>query len=185
MSLWSTLSAVSLTVGALCAIGIAIDLIRHPQRMTVMNFVWPITALYSGPIGLWLYVRLGRPAAREMPKQVPPLSKAALTGSTHCGAGCALGDVVGTFTVFLLGLTIAGELIWAYLVADLIAAWLFGIVFQYFSIVPMRDLSPLEGIKAAIKADTLSIAAFQIGMYASMLLVRFAIAGTDLSPMSA
>jgi hypothetical protein len=37
----------------------------------------------------------------------------------------------------------------------------------------MRNLSPGEGIVAAIKADTLSILAFQVGMYAWMALVYF------------
>jgi len=48
-----------------------------------------------------------------------------------------------------------------------------GIVFQYFSIKPMRNLGPMERIVAAIKADTLSILAFQVGMYAWMALVYF------------
>jgi hypothetical protein len=51
--------------------------------------------------------------------------------------------------------------------------WLLGIVFQYFTIKPMRDLSVAEGIWAVIKADTLSILTFQIGMYGWMALVYF------------
>ncbi|MEU4293154.1 DUF4396 domain-containing protein [Kribbella sp. NPDC026596] len=43
-----------------------------------------------------------------------------------------------------------------------------GRVFQYFTIAPMRDLSPRQGLWAAIKADTLSILAFQIGLFAGM-----------------
>jgi putative flippase GtrA len=46
-------------------------------------------------------------------------------------------------------------------------------VFQYFSIKPMRNLSPIQGIWAAIKADTFSISAFQLGMYGWMALVFF------------
>jgi len=37
----------------------------------------------------------------------------------------------------------------------------------------MRHLSPAEGILAAIKADTLSILAFQVGMYAWMAVTFF------------
>ncbi len=48
-----------------------------------------------------------------------------------------------------------------------------GVLFQYFTIKPMRHLSPGAGLIAAIKADTLSIAAFQVGMYGWMVLVRF------------
>jgi hypothetical protein len=56
-------------------------------------------------------------------------------------------------------------------VADFVLAWSFGIAFQYFSIVPMRqDLGRWEGIWAAIKADTLSIVAFQLGLFGYMAL---------------
>jgi hypothetical protein len=59
----------------------------------------------------------------------------------------------------------------AMFVADFVLAWTFGIVFQYFSIVPMReDIGRLEGIWAAIKADTLSIVAFQVGLFGYMAL---------------
>lgn len=59
------------------------------------------------------------------------------------------------------------------MVWDFVAAWLLGIVFQYYTIKPMRNLSVTEGIVAAIKADTLSILAFQIGMYGWMAIVYF------------
>jgi hypothetical protein len=43
------------------------------------------------------------------------------------------------------------------------------VIFQYFSIVPMRDdISGLKGVWAAIKADTLSILAFQLGLFLGM-----------------
>lgn len=48
-----------------------------------------------------------------------------------------------------------------------------GIFFQYFTIVPTRGLSPGRGILAAMRADTISIAAFEIGMFAWMALTRF------------
>ncbi|MEQ1352506.1 MAG: DUF4396 domain-containing protein [Candidatus Acidiferrum sp.] len=91
----------------------------------------------------------------------------------HCGAGCTLADIVTEFTIFALGLTLFGEQVWASFVFDFAAAWLLGIVFQYFTITPMRNLSLVDGLVAAIKADTLSITAFQVGMYAWMALVYF------------
>jgi len=47
---------------------------------------------------------------------------------------------------------------------DFVFAFSLGILFQYFAIVPMRNLSPGEGIIAAIKTDTLSLVAWQAGM---------------------
>ena len=48
-----------------------------------------------------------------------------------------------------------------------------GIVFQYFTIKPMRDLSVGAGIWQAVKADTLSLSALRIGMYAFMAFAQF------------
>ena len=45
---------------------------------------------------------------------------------------------------------------------------MFGIVFQYYTIAPMRKLGFAEGVWAAAKADTLSLTAWQVGMYGFM-----------------
>jgi MFS family permease len=58
-------------------------------------------------------------------------------------------------------------------VLDFVFAFFLGIVFQYFAIVPVCGLSIRKGILAALKADTLSLAAWQIGMYALMAIVQF------------
>jgi putative flippase GtrA len=94
-------------------------------------------------------------------------------GTSHCGAGCTLADIVTEFTLYGLGVTLLGSALWASYAWDFAAAWLLGIVFQYYSIKPMRNLSPGKGVVAAIKADTLSIIAFQVGMYGWMALVHF------------
>jgi len=47
------------------------------------------------------------------------------------------------------------------------------VAFQYFTIRPMRDLSPGEGLIAALKADALSLTAWQVGMYGFMALAQF------------
>src|SRR5947199_10731747 len=61
------------------------------------------------------------------------------------------------------------------LLVDFLLAWIFGVAFQYFTIVPMRGLSPGQGILAAIKADTISIVAYQIGMSLWMCLTYYVI----------
>jgi len=52
-------------------------------------------------------------------------------------------------------------------------AWLLGIAFQYFTIKPMRNLSPVQGLIAAVKADTLSILTFEIGLFGWMALIYY------------
>ncbi|RYY05097.1 MAG: DUF4396 domain-containing protein, partial [Alphaproteobacteria bacterium] len=56
---------------------------------------------------------------------------------------------------------------------DYLLAYAFGIVLQYFTIAPMRKLGVAAGIWAAIKADTLSLSAWQVGMYGFMAIAQF------------
>lgn len=59
------------------------------------------------------------------------------------------------------------------LVLDFVPAWSFGIVFQYLKIAPMQGLSFRRGILEAMRADTLSIVSFQIGLFAWMVLTYY------------
>ena len=140
----------------------------HRQPMGIMDAVYPITALYFGPLAVWAYFRYGSSTEDRW---------AISRGTSHCGAGCTLGDIVGEWIVYLTAWTIpifAGEAansLTAMYVADFALAWTFGIGFQYFSIVPMRDdVSGWRGVWLAIKADTLSIIAFQLGLFGFMAL---------------
>src|ERR1700728_4677876 len=69
-----------------CAAIIAGDIVigRRRQPMGVMNFVFPITALYFGPLALALYWRWGRASARTAPV---PVSRAATTRAAVAYAG--------------------------------------------------------------------------------------------------
>jgi len=154
---------------------LALDLFQRPQKMTVMNFVWPITTLYFGPFALWTYFSFGRqnPAAAEdehkgQHGRKRPFWQKVWIGDTHCGAGCTLGDIIAEWIVFLAGFTLLGSRLAGSYLWDFVAAYLLGIVFQYFSIAPMRNISGWTGIKAALKADTISLTAFEIGLFAFM-----------------
>jgi hypothetical protein len=187
---WLTVvSWASLGLALLCAALILYDLYGRGrrQRMWIMEVVWPVTALYFGPLALWAYLRWGRPQspawAKEQGRKPPGKSFAAsvAVGDSHCGAGCTLGDIIGSPTVvFVLGWKIFGLYLFAKYVVNYALAYVFGIAFQYYSIKPMRDLSLRQGILQAIKADTLSLTAFQVGLYgwmAIMQLVLFPVEG--------
>jgi Domain of unknown function (DUF4396) len=157
-----TAAAVSLIASALCAATLVVLLIRRPQPMAVMNVVWPITALYLGPIAIWWYWSLAR---RMSPL---PFWKTIIVEATHCGAGCVLGDIVAEFTIARTGFTIAGSTLYAEFLGDYLLAFAFGVAFQYFAIAPMRGLALWPGIVAAIKADGISLTAFEIGLFSLM-----------------
>lgn len=160
----------------LCAVGIAISEVRHPQRMRIMNVVWPVTALYLGVLAVAGYIgfmrKQDRQRGHDSGKSDLSLAQIAVAVS-HCGAGCALADIVSEIAIEGADLKIAGSRFAASLVLDSIVAWLFGVAFQYFSIKPMRDISAPEALGEAIKADTASIASYQAGMFAWMAFAQF------------
>jgi hypothetical protein len=153
------------------------------QHMWIMEAVYPLTALYWGPAALWFYLRHGRDEGHDESEDIRWYQTA--KGVTHCGAGCTAGDVIGEWIVFSAALTIAGKALYADFAFDFALAWLFGVAFQYFSIVPMRDVGRGQGLRAAIKADTLSIVAFQIGLFAGMALYQEVIFPEPLPKTSA
>lgn len=209
---WLTVIAwVYLSVCFCCAGIICYDIVVNHRRqpMGVMNFVYPITALYFGPLAFALYWRWGRTAARtataSMLMGTVPASRAAVTPAgdgmqmhrpwwvtmaievSHCGSGCTLGDVISEFAIFWLALTIAGTTLLAEYVGDYILALAFGIFFQYFAIAPMRGLGLKGGLIAATKADFISLTAFEIGLFGWMTITAFVLfpAPHHLMPSSA
>src|SRR5947209_8216360 len=124
--------------------------------MAIMDLAFPLTALYLGPIALWAYFARGRRMSRNrMHMQMAGMEEGARDSlwqvslsDSHCGAGCVLGDVAGEWivwaTAWMIGST--AELGPEYIL-DLPLAWIFGILFQYFVIAPLRGqvgrLAPL------------------------------------------
>jgi hypothetical protein len=47
-----------------------IDELRRPQKMMIMNFVWPITSIYFGPGALWGYFRSDPKMTKEHHQQM-------------------------------------------------------------------------------------------------------------------
>ena len=217
-----------------CAAVISHDITfnRRRQPMGVMNFVFPITALYFGPVALALYWRWGRAAAwtptpamamsvaasspvsaasadsgRQMHERAHHARWAAAESDgaarsaesakpwwvtmaievSHCGAGCTLGDVIAEFEIFGLGITIAGSALGAEYVGDYALALVFGIMFQYFAIAPIRGLGVKDGLIAAAKADFISLSVFELELFGWMAVMSFVLfpAPHQLMPSSA
>jgi hypothetical protein len=180
------ISWISLAVSFASALIVAADEFRHPQKMWIMNVVWPVTALYFSMVAVWAYFRIGRRQSHgsSHEKSGAPEGQcggapntrqgAAATWSqiavstSHCGAGCTLGDIIAEFSLAALALTLWGRTLYAAFAGDLLLAWLLGILFQYFSIKPVRNLSADKALVAAIKADTFSILSFEVGLFGWM-----------------
>lgn len=185
------IALISLAIAFACAVVISIDEVRHPQKMWIMNLVWPITALYLSVFAVFLYFRTGRSMTREAMNKMSEDQRQrhrekkesqaressawhqVAMADTHCGAGCALADIITESAIFAFGITLLGSELWASFLWDFVAAWTLGIAFQYFTLKPMRNLSVGQALWEAVRADTFSILTFQIGMYLWMAFVFF------------
>src|SRR3546814_8022698 len=108
----------SLGLGLVCAGIIAVDEIRRPQAMWIMNVVWPVTALFGSGLALWGYWRHGRTADHRNDGDAdPPMLVMAGKAAAHCGSGCTLGDIIAESLVLAVP-GLAGWFCWP---------WLFGV----------------------------------------------------------
>jgi hypothetical protein len=55
---WAAIAAAAVSAGW---IGFDMVVRRRRQHMRIMEVVWPVTALYFGPLGIWGYRRFGLP----------------------------------------------------------------------------------------------------------------------------
>ncbi len=174
---------ICLSIGAALLVLADIFLLGRRQPMGVMDAVWPLTMLYWGPLGLPFYFGFGRAAPARTPMSDPadghgraetPMWRAVFKGAAHCGAGCALGDFAAEWIALGLGFVLFGSALAGRLTLSFVLAYAAGIVFQYFAIAPMQGLGLRAGVTAAIKADTLSLIAYEIGMFAWMIYRAFA-----------
>jgi uncharacterized protein DUF4396 len=90
--------------------------------------------------------------------------------------------------IFFGSLSIFGLTLLASYIVDFIFAYTLGIVFQYFSIIPMRkmmegkQLSNKEDVKEAVKANTLSLITYEIGLFIWMGLTQLVFFSPKLEP---
>jgi hypothetical protein len=177
---WLTLvSWISVSVGIASAVLIAGDifLLGYREHMKIMEAVWPLTALYAGPLALSAYARWGRPMSYRWMNahggmRVKPFWAGAAVSATHCGAGCVLGDLIAEWVVFAAGLTLAGLALPVEYPFDYVLALGWGIMFQYFAITATRRLPNRKALGLAAKSDFLALTAFEAGLFGWMAITQ-------------
>jgi Domain of unknown function (DUF4396) len=180
-------AALALGFASALVIGADIALLGNRQHMAIMNLVFPLSALYMGPVAVWAYFTRGRRMSHKQmrahaavmtndPEPRDSWWQVSLSDS-HCGAGCALGDIAGEWIVWASGWMIgSAAALGPEYILDLPLAWTFGILFQYFVIAPLRcQLGELAPLRDAIKSDTLSVLSFEVGLFGWMALSHYVI----------
>ena len=163
----------ALAVGGACAFVLLCDIALrgYHQRSAAMDVVWPLTALYLGPLGAWLYLRHARPATARWVSRHPEDVGGTVVGAPrgtaadHCGAWgavCLLASLAGGGLAQLLSPTPVLPLepeqavsLAALGIGDLALACLFGLVFRR-----------LSHEQSAARRTLVRIAAFQLPVLA-------------------
>ena|SRR6056297_239237 len=86
--------------------------VRNMHLMPLMQVVWVLTVLYSGPLGLAVYWFTGRKEIAD-----DGLGRRAFRSVAHCYAGCGMGEVIGltlAVGVLALGTTATAALTFAF-----------------------------------------------------------------------
>lgn len=96
-----------------------------------------------------------------------------LHSTLHCGAGCVLADLLCELLFLFAPITIAGSTIAGLWTLEYILALILGIGFQYAAMQQMHRSPVGATVKRALKADFLSLTAWQAGMYGWMALTLF------------
>jgi len=174
----TTISWIFIALGIATALAIALDVKRQPQHTTVMNITWPITGLYFPVVGWWIYAAMGWADgmsadshanhgghAHEHHHAEKPKWQSVFVSVTHCGGGCTLGDSLAAPIVALTGFTVLGSELLGHFSGAFIGAYLFGLAFQIMPIMSMGESNFARALVQAFKADTLSLIAFEIGMF--------------------
>ncbi len=94
-----------LAASVAAAASVAFDLVRRGgQKMWIIDIVWPVTALWAGPIGAWAYWRFGRIGNQRIGKPPEqPFPVIAAKATSHCGAGCTLADLLAAGLAVFVG----------------------------------------------------------------------------------
>lgn len=180
------LSIVSLLLAVICALIIVADILSgHKQQMMIMNIVYPLSALYAGPLALVFYYKIGRKGAISNNKKAhggmhhtkKPFWQSVAIGALHCGSGCTLGDMMAEAFLAFIPVAIFGSSLTGSWTVDFVFAFVIGIGFQYYALKPMSDEPAKNVLISAIKADTLSLTGWQIGMYGWMAFAFFVLFG--------
>lgn len=162
--IWFSLTALSVAF-------VTFDLITRTPEMKVMKWGWVLVTLYTGIVGLVIYILSCRePAPNTHEKFVAPLWKQTVGSTIHCMAGDATGVIVIAFITALLNLPMGIDSILEYL-----AGFAFGLfIFQSLFMKEMLGGSYSEAVRKTWYPEWLSMNFVMAGMIPVMIILMTA-----------
>ena len=153
---------------AFSVVYVAYDLYTNTPEMPVMKPAWIIVTLFSGPVGLFLYLigcRQLLPGTHA--EFVAPMWKQALGSTIHCVAGDGLGIVVAAVVTNLLGLPM-----WLDLIVEYATGFGFGLlIFQALFMKDIMGLSYGQALGRTWLPEFLSMNSMAAGMFPTMVIL--------------
>ena len=148
---------------------VAYDLLARTPAMGVMKLGWILVLLYTGPVGLVVYVAsCRRPAGLSHQAFVAPRWKQAVGSTVHCMAGDATGIIVAAAITGALATPMGVDL-----VVEYAAGFAFGLlIFQALFMKAMKGGSYLAAVRATVLPEWLSMNALMAGMFPVMTLLK-------------
>src|SRR5713226_9518444 len=167
---WFALAAAS-------TIYVAWDQYRNNPEPVVMKWGFILVTLYTGPIGLLLYVLADKepyPGTHE--EFVRPLWKQGVGSTIHCVAGDATGIILAAVITASLGLPM-----WLDLIVEYLAGFSFGLlIFQSLFMKSMMGGTYWENVRKSFLAEFISMNFMMAGMAPVM---SFLMMGRDMRAM--
>lgn len=167
---WFVLTALSVAY-------VAWDAYRNNPELTVMKWGWVLVTLYTGPVGLMVYVlSCKEPFPGTHERFIQPLWKQGLGSVIHCAAGDATGIIVAATATGLLGLPMAIDLVIEY-----VAGFVFGLfIFQALFMKNMMGGSYRAALRQSLVPEWLSMNFMMAGMFPTMVVLMM---GRDMRAM--
>ena len=167
--LWYLLTGASL-------IFLIYDLETNTPAQWVMKLAWILIVLYTGPLGLFIYMLSCRqPMPGTHDEFIAAHWKQSVGSLMHCVAGDATGIILGAIVTYHLPLPNGIDLIIEYAAAFVIGL----LIFQALFMKSMAGGNYPEAVKKTFFAETVSMNFVMVGMIPVMAILRMKIPGGD------
>src|SRR6266404_4756623 len=160
-----------------CTVFVAIDQYWNNPEPVVMKWGFILVTLYTGPIGLLLYVLADKePRPGEHEEFIRPLWKQGVGSTIHCVAGDATGIILAAVITAKLGLPM-----WLDLIVEYATGFAFGLfIFQSLFMKSMMGGTYWQNVRHSFMPEFISMNFMMAGMAPVM---SFLMMGRDMRAM--
>ncbi len=163
-----------LTVGSL--LFLLWDLFTNTPTTKLMKLAWILVILYTGPIGLLIYLLSCRQPMPGMHDAFINVHwKQAVGSLLHCVAGDATGIIFSAVVVYHFGLPNGLDLSIEYLCAFIVGLF----IFQALFMLSMYDGNYWMAVRKTFFAETVSMNMVMLGMIPTMVILMHTLPGAN------